>query len=101
MRIQTAPSDRMVILVAEEDASLSRDLRRLLEESGSRCADGLTKTQAEQLLDWLENHDFTGFAVTMEGDSFAVRCVCPPGMRPSADKGGGVCLRRQERSASP
>ncbi len=202
MRIQTAPSDRVDILIAEEDASLSRDLRQLLEESGYRCAEaqdgrqalalaleepprcvlldltipgldgfavarrlrsnlrtveshihcltsskdslvrakarlagceeclskppdgeqllqvirrnmeqeepamaavvsGLTKMQAEQLLDWLENHHCTGLAVTMEGDDFAVRCICPPGMRLSMDKGGGFCLKRQDMSISP
>jgi len=201
MRIQTAPSDHVDILIAGENASLSRGLRQLLEESGYRCAEaqdghqalalarqepprcvlldlaipgldgfavarrlrsdlrtaeshihcltasedalvreqarlagceeclrkppdgdqllqvirrnleretlvraavvsGLTKTQAEELLDWLENHDCTGLAVTMEGDSFAVRCVCPPGMRLSVAESGGVCLKRQDRNAS-
>jgi hypothetical protein len=52
----------------------------------------LTKTQGEQLLDWLENHDCTGLAITTETDSFSVRYVCPPGMRLSVDEGGGVCL---------
>ncbi len=201
MRIQTAPSDLVDILIAEEDALLSKGLRQMLEGSGYRCAEaqdghqalalaleepprcvlldlaipgldgfavarrlrsdlrtaeshihcliasedalvrekarlagceeclrkppdgerllhvirqnieretlvraavvsGLTKTQAEHLLDWLENHDCTGLAVTMERDSFAVRCICPPGLLLSADEGGGVCLKSQDMSTS-
>ena len=201
MRIQTAPSDLVDILIAEEDALLSKGLRQLLEGSGYRCAEaqdghqalalalqepprcvlldlaipgldgfavarrlrsdlrtaeshihcltasedalvrdqarlagceeclrkppdgerllhvirqnieretlvraavvsGLTKTQAEHLLDWLENHDCTGLAVTMERDSFAVRCVCPPGLHLGTDEGGGVCLTSQDLSTS-
>jgi CheY-like chemotaxis protein len=202
MRIQTAPSDLVDILIAEEDALLSKGLRQLLEGSGYRCAEaqdghqalglalqepprcvlldlaipgldgfavarrlrsdlrtaeshihgltasedalvreqarlagceeclrkppdgerllhvirqnmeretlvraavvsGLTKTQAEHLLDWLENHDCTGLAVTMERDNFTVRCVCPPGLRLGMDEGGGVCLKNQDLSISP
>jgi CheY-like chemotaxis protein len=196
MRIQTVPSDRVDILIAEDDATLSSVLRQLLERHGYRCAEtqdgnqaltlaleepprcvlldlaipgldgfavarrlradlrtaeshihcltasedalvceqarlagceeclskppdddrllqlirrnmerqkrngaavvsGLTKVQAEQLLDWLENHDCTDLAVAMEGDNFAVRCICPPGMRLLAEEGGGVCLSDQ------
>lgn len=39
----------------------------------------LTKQQAEELLDWLENHGCTGLAVALEDDGFAVRYLCPPG----------------------
>jgi CheY-like chemotaxis protein len=57
---------------------------------------GLTKAQAEELLDWLENHGCTGLAVTAEEDGFAVRCVCPPGLRLIQQEDGGVRLLRQD-----
>ncbi|HTU16643.1 MAG TPA: response regulator [Gemmataceae bacterium] len=40
---------------------------------------GLTKAQAEDLLDWMENHACTGLAVRTEEAGFAVRCICPSG----------------------
>jgi CheY-like chemotaxis protein len=57
---------------------------------------GLTKAQAEDVLDWLENHGCTGLAVTAEEDGFAVRCLCPPGLRLVPHEGGGVRLLRQD-----
>jgi CheY-like chemotaxis protein len=47
---------------------------------------GLTKAQAEDVLDWMENHGCTGLVVTEESVGFVVRCVCPL----------GFCLRRTE-----
>jgi len=52
----------------------------------------LTKTQAEEALDWLENHSCTGLAVTTEEAGFVVRCVCPPGFRLDQEEDGCLCL---------
>jgi len=57
----------------------------------------LTKEQAEELLDWLENHGCTGLAVTVAEDGFAVRFICPPGLRLIQDEDGKLHLLRQDR----
>lgn len=49
------------------------------EERQAMVVSRLTKTQAEQLLDWLENQGCTGLAIALEEDGFAVRYLCPPG----------------------
>src|SRR5437763_4291879 len=66
-------------------------LRKWPPEAG--WVTGLTLTEAQDLLDWLENHGCTGLEVSCpEGTAFAVRCVCPPGLRLGRDQGGQVCL---------
>jgi DNA-binding NarL/FixJ family response regulator len=75
----------------EECLTKSVDGHSLLEIVGSEVkregevkaavVSGLTKTQAEDMLDWLENHSCTGLAVTNEEGGYAVRCICPPGFR--------------------
>jgi DNA-binding response OmpR family regulator len=57
---------------------------------------GLSKSQAESLLDWLENQRCTGLAVTAEDDGFVIRCICPPGFRLVQEKDGSVRLLRQK-----
>jgi CheY-like chemotaxis protein len=53
----------------------------------------LTMTQAQELLDWLENHGCTGLEVNCrEETGFAVRCVCPPGFRLIRDESGRAHL---------
>jgi CheY-like chemotaxis protein len=54
-------------------------------------AHGLTKAQAEDLLDWLENQGVIGELAVEEGLMFAVRC---PGFRVKRDARGGVSLSR-------
>jgi CheY-like chemotaxis protein len=47
---------------------------------------GLTLTEARDLLDWLENQGCTDLESTYrEGEGFAVRCTCPPGLRLGRD----------------
>ena len=53
---------------------------------------GLTKTQAEEVMHWLEHHGCTGLAATTEEAGFAVRCVCPPGFRLDQEENGGLRL---------
>jgi CheY-like chemotaxis protein len=79
------------------------DLLQVLGRPGGQGGDpsatvisGLTKAQAEDLLDWLENHGCTGLAVTWEKDGFAVRCICPPGLHLVQQGDGSVRLVRQD-----
>lgn len=84
-----------------DSRSLLEIMRRHLQEAGESPAtvvSGLSKPEAEDLLDWLENHGCTGLAVTAEGDNFAVRCICPPGLHLVAQEGGAVRLWRLDPS---
>lgn len=84
-----------------DSRSLLEVLRRHLDEGSASPAtvvSGLSKPEAEDLLDWLENHGCTGLAVTTEGDGFAVRCICPPGFHLAPQEGGGVRLWRLDPS---
>jgi CheY-like chemotaxis protein len=65
------------------------------DELRATVVSGLTKSQAEDLLDWLANQRCTGLAVSIAEDGFVVRCVCPPGLRLVQQEGGGVRLMRQ------
>jgi len=67
--------------------------RKREDEVQATVVSGLTKAQAEDVLDWLENHQCTGLAVTVEEGGFSVRCVCPPGFRLDQEKDGGLRLR--------
>jgi CheY-like chemotaxis protein len=79
------------------------DLARLLETVRRPAAPpprgwvtGLTLTEARDLLDWLESHGCTGLEVYgEEGGGFAVRCLCPPGLRLARDAGGQVTLLQE------
>jgi CheY-like chemotaxis protein len=51
---------------------------------------GLTVAEARDVLDWLENHGCAGLAVSGHDGRFAVRWVCPPGLRLGVEAGGGV-----------
>jgi CheY-like chemotaxis protein len=62
------------------------------DEAKAAVVSGLTKRQAEDVLDWLENHGCTGLAVTTEPGGFVVRCVCPAGFRLDQDEDGGLRL---------
>ena len=64
------------------------------DEVKAAVVSGLTKTQAEDVLDWLENHGCTGLVVTIEPGGFAVRCVCPLGSRLDQEEDGSLRLVR-------
>jgi CheY-like chemotaxis protein len=55
---------------------------------------GLTRRQAEDLLDWLQNHGCTRLEAVLAGDTFTVRCQCPPGLRLVPGERGSVRLLR-------
>jgi CheY-like chemotaxis protein len=74
---------------------VDRDIGREIKVQ-TAVVSGLTKKQAEDLLDWLGNHGCTGLAVTTEDDGFAVRCNCPPGFRLAQEEGEGLRLVRSE-----
>lgn len=57
------------------------------DEVKATVVSGLTKTQAENVLDWLEKHGFTGLVIMIEPGGFAVRCVCPLGFRLDQEEG--------------
>ncbi len=60
--------------------------------AGTEWADGLTKAEAERLLDWLEAQGVAGELTVEDGQRFAVRC---PGFRVERDaRGGGVNVSR-------
>jgi CheY-like chemotaxis protein len=84
--------------------SLLEVLSRQLEERRvppATVVSGLSKQQAEDLLDWLENHGCTELSVTIEEGGFAVRCLCPPGRHLVQHEGGGVRLWRPAPGQSP
>jgi CheY-like chemotaxis protein len=64
------------------------------EDEVKAVVSGLTKTEAEDVLDWLENHSCTGLAVTIEENGFAVHFVCPPGFRLDQEADGSLRLVR-------
>jgi CheY-like chemotaxis protein len=55
-------------------------------------ASDLTKAEAEELLGWLEAHGCSWLEVCVREGRFAVRCVCPPGLRLVQDARGKVRL---------
>jgi hypothetical protein len=59
---------------------IGQELRRRAE-----WVRGLTKAEAEELLDWLEAHGAAGALDYEEGRGFAVRC---PGLRAEREAGG-------------
>jgi CheY-like chemotaxis protein len=62
------------------------------DEVTAAVVSGLTKGQAEVVLDWLESHGCTGLVVTTEAGGFVVRCVCPAGFRMDPEEAGGLRL---------
>jgi CheY-like chemotaxis protein len=74
---------------------LDREMKRA-EPAHAAVISGLTKSQAENVLDWLEEHHCTGLAVTTESAGFAVRCVCPPGSRLVQEEDSGLRLIQTE-----
>lgn len=77
------------------DASKLLEVVRQELDGLTEWAHGLSKTEAEDLLDWLENHGSRG-EVEIEGSTgFAVRC---PGFRVTRDATG--CLTVQWRGQS-
>jgi len=74
------------------------DPSRLLEIVGrhvrwSPRVEGLTKSEAEGLMDWLEARGCVRLETRLSADGrFSVRCVCPPGSRLMIDPGGAVRL---------
>jgi CheY-like chemotaxis protein len=75
-------------------ARLLEAVRRQVESPAAAQVTGLTKAQAEDMLDWLENHGCTGLEVSVTEEGFAVRCFCPPGLRLSREEGGDIRLSR-------
>ena len=67
---------------------------KLEEEVKAAVVSGLTKAQAKEVLDWLENHNCTGLAIKAEEDGIAVRCVCPPSFRLDQEEDSGLRLVR-------
>jgi CheY-like chemotaxis protein len=57
----------------------------------------LTARQAEELMDWLENQGCTNLEVSLDDETFTVRCDCPPGLRLAQEADGEVHLFRIER----
>jgi CheY-like chemotaxis protein len=55
---------------------------------------GLTLVQAEELLDWLQNHGCTGLQLVREEGHVTVRFECPPGLRLVRDADGRARLER-------
>jgi two-component system, cell cycle response regulator DivK len=47
----------------------------------ARQFSGLTLAEAEELLDWLENHGCTQLEVAIGSEGVTVRCLCPPGFQ--------------------
>jgi two-component system cell cycle response regulator DivK len=83
-----------------DPAELLEVIGRQIEREPSRTANvvsRLTKEQAEQLLDWLENHGCTARAVTLAADGFVVRCLPPPGLQLIQDKDGRLGWWRQDQ----
>jgi CheY-like chemotaxis protein len=72
---------------------LREDLRRPTE-----WARGLTKAEAEELLDWLEAQGAAGELSYEEGGGFAVRC---PGFRAEKDASGRTLLYRPADPTRP
>jgi CheY-like chemotaxis protein len=58
--------------------------------AGPPLISGLTLAQAEELLDWLQNHGCTELDVAIEEQGVSVYGVCPPGARLSRDNSGAV-----------
>jgi CheY-like chemotaxis protein len=72
-------------------------LRVVRQDLGSplEWAHGLSKADADDLVDWLENHGVQGQVHCEEGQGFAVRC---PGFQVEKDLGAQVLrIRRQSR----
>lgn len=63
--------------------------RPCADEARQEWVVGLTKPQAEDMLDWLEANGYPAGEVICREDGFAVRC---PGFRAYRDKGGAIGL---------
>ena len=74
--------------------SMPVDMTRLLEvvHEELEWARGLNKSEAEDLLDWLENHGASGQVKIEANDSFAVHC---PGFRAVRDANGHLRISRR------
>ena len=98
----TWPTDEVIQAEAAQagcDTAISTpvDMTRLLEvvHQELKWAHGLNKSEAEDLLDWLENHEASGQVKMEANDGFAVRC---PGFRAVRDANGQLRIRRQSES---
>jgi hypothetical protein len=62
---------------------------KLVDLAEETCVGGLTKTQAEELLDWLEAHGCPHAILARDGGTgFAVRYRQPPGLHVRRGPGG-------------
>jgi hypothetical protein len=64
----------------------------IAEESSGEWAHGLSKADAEDLLDWLVDHGVQGEVRCDEGHRFAVRC---PGFRVEKNSEQGLRIRHE------
>jgi CheY-like chemotaxis protein len=84
--LKPVDTQRLLEIIARE--------RALNDERKAAVVWGLTKTQAEDVLDWMTNHGCTGFVVNKESAGFVVRCVCPSGFCLSRAEDGSLNLVR-------
>jgi len=77
-----------------DPAALLEAVRGPAESMRIGVVSGLTRPQAEDLLDWLQNQGCTRLEVLLAEGTFTVRCQCPPGMRLVRGEGGSVRLLR-------
>ena len=72
--------------IAEEDDLAQSSLSSLR-------VSGLNLTEAQELLDWLENHGCTRLEIQCQSETgFAVSCACPPGLKLGRDEWGALHL---------
>jgi CheY-like chemotaxis protein len=91
----------MVLAKPVDAPRLLGAIRRQVERTPAALVSGLTKTQAEELLDWLESHGCAGMQVALEEGGFSVRFVCPPGLCPGQDEVGFVRFLRSGARSLP
>jgi CheY-like chemotaxis protein len=83
------------LLKPVEPARLLELVHREIEPPENGWVAGLTLTEARDLLDWLKNQGCTNLEASFQaGAGFAVRCVCPPGLRLGRDEAWAVRLFR-------
>jgi hypothetical protein len=84
-----------IILTALGEGRMSRS--RDNEAPASACERAVltcsSLAEAEDLLDWLENHGCTDIEVSLDAGQVVVRCACPVGLRLVRDEAGALELQ--------